>query len=59
MKNLSLILSIIASIVSIIGAIASFNFYKKALKIVTSYSHNNQISGNNSKQIIGEKNKVK
>lgn len=59
MEKLSLILSIIASVVSIIGAIASFNFYKKTLKIVTSYSYNNQISGNNSKQIIGEKNKVK
>ena len=58
MENFNLILSIIASIISILSAVASFNYYKKTLKITTSYSNNIQISNNDSKQIIGCKNKV-
>ena len=59
MENFNLILSIIASIISILSAVASFTFYKKILKITSSYSNNVQISGNNSKQVIGNKNKVR
>ncbi len=59
MENFNLILSIIASIISILSAVASFNFYKKTLKITSSYSSNTQVSGDNSQQIIGNKNKVK
>lgn len=59
MEKFNLILSIIASIISILSAVASFSFYKKALKITSSYSSNTQVSGDNAQQIIGNKNKVK
>ncbi len=59
MESFNLILSIIASIISILSAVASFNYYKKTLKITSSYSNNAQISGDNSQQIVGNKNKVK
>lgn len=58
METINLILSIIASIISILSAAISFNCYKKILKVTTSYSNNIQISNDNSKQIIGKKNKV-
>lgn len=59
MEKFNLILSIIASIISILSAVASFSFYKKTLKITASYSSNTQVSGDNAKQIIGNKNKVR
>ena len=63
MENLNLILSICASILSIISAEASYIFYKKTLKISTkinsSYSNNRQRARDNATQIVGSKNKVK
>lgn len=59
MENLNLILSIVASIISILSATASFKIYKKITKTVSMYSNNRQTSGNNSTQIIGKRNTVK
>ena len=63
MEKIDLILSIIASIVSIISAAVSYNYYKKIVKISnkinTAYSKNKQTAGNKATQIIGKNNKVK
>lgn len=63
MEKLNLILSICASLLSIISAGASYIFYKKTLKISTKintlYSNNKLIARDNTTQIVGTKNKVK
>lgn len=63
MEKIDLILSIIASILSIISAAVSYNYYKKIVKISNkiniAYSNNNQTAGDKAMQIIGKNNKVK
>ncbi|MDD2494556.1 MAG: hypothetical protein PHE29_05110 [Tissierellia bacterium] len=59
MESLNLILSIIASIISILSAVASFKFYKKTLKMTSLYSNNIQVSSNDSQQVVGNKNRIK
>lgn len=63
MENINLVLSIIASLLSMISAASSYIFYKKTLNISTKINNSNsnikQVSKDNSTQIIGNKNKVK
>lgn len=63
MEKFDLILSIIASILSIISAAVSYNYYKKIVKISNkiniAYSNNKQTAGDKATQIIGKNNKVK
>lgn len=62
MEKINLILSIVASLISIISAGVGINYYKKTKKIhlelENKFSNNTQFSGDNSTQIIGKKNKV-
>lgn len=59
MEKINLILSIISSILAIISASCSYNFYKKTLKIYNSNNNITQKATNNAIQIAGNKNKVK
>lgn len=63
MEKFDLILSIIASILSIISAVVSYNYYKKIVKIYNkiniAYSNNKQTARDKATQIIGKNNRVK